>query len=116
MLTIRPDQANVFRHQAVNSFINRVLQLFRAEFPDDFKGTAQDDIHEEIKIEIEKALRFGLQTESEVLTFLWATKFIGRDFAAAYPEADYALSEQHTLPAIKAQWLQEWALSLLEKR
>jgi hypothetical protein len=114
MLTIRMQQMEELGESSLDVFLDRVIGIFREEFPAESQGIPQQEMKREFRGPTEQAMTYGLLSEKEVFTYLWAAKYLGSDFVAVSPAAQKVLSSTQLTGETKMLWLQKWTLAVLE--
>jgi hypothetical protein len=116
MLIIRKQQMETLGESSLEVFLDRIVALFREEFPDESESISQQQMKHEFKGLVEQGRDYGFRTEKEVFTYLWSAKYLGSDFPRVYPEAEEIMSSPQLTPETKTLWLQKWTLAVLEAR
>jgi hypothetical protein len=80
MLTIRQDQAEVFRQNALRKFEDRMITHIGKFFPKEFAALGEAKTRETIQYGIKRAKSYGIVAERDVCKYIDLMVVFGRDF------------------------------------
>ena len=80
MLTIRPEQMEIFRVHALIEFDKRLASHLRIEFPKETTHVSDDELLELIRYSRIEAERFGIKIEEQVACFVEFRVTEGKDW------------------------------------
>ncbi len=108
MIAIRPAQFETFQKAAADAFLDRGVKHVREHLADAGKSLSDDALRERFRNGIERAKRYGLTAEWDVVRFVDASLLLGDPAFDENPKLGWPrqlLTSPLLAPADKADWL-----------
>lgn len=95
MLVIRPEQIKALSRVTLAPFAQMLAQHVAGDFPEQGAVLTPEEIRQAVDYGIEKGLRYGLDEQKDLATFVYLMFTLGRDFDQdpGYPWAAAHLKE-----------------------
>ena len=102
MLIIRPAQMEVFRRQAVDRFVERMVQHVAREFPDRYAALGEAETEDFVRTAIKRAAKYRIEHEGAVAVYIELMLEFGEGFERA-PNREWAgnILANVELPGVK---------------
>jgi hypothetical protein len=96
MLTIRQEQADAFRQEALQNFEDRMIEHVSKFFPKEFGALGEAKVRETIEYGIKRADSYGIVAERDVCKYVELVVVFGLDFDrdSSLPAASDVLNDK----------------------
>ncbi len=80
MMRIRPEQMEAFDRLSLEAFLDRGAAHLRKEFPKEMAEASDANLRIQVRRGIDRAAKYGLTSQYEVICFVDAEVLLGEDF------------------------------------
>jgi hypothetical protein len=103
-MKISPEQRKTFEEVVASDLYKRLASFLRERF-EDTRAVADPELVQAIRGQVERAVRYGLQSEQQLAAYVTTAWLLGKDFDETFPRIRTVLCSPAYQPDEKSDFL-----------